>query len=144
MEDPKTNMVKETLYELLKDDEKKKLWKNNEAKMILYNALPHKDYKIDLLTQQYEMFSISSEENIDSGFTRFNVIVTSLNSLDQDYPNKNHVRKFLQDDGIVFNTTKGKVKSLALKSKVTWEKTNDDSNSQRGSEEDDDDDKEFN
>ncbi|GKB91286.1 hypothetical protein Tco_0963558 [Tanacetum coccineum] len=54
-----------------------------------------KDCKIDLLTQQYEKFSISDEETIDSGFTRFNAIVTSLKSLDKDYSNKNHVRKFL-------------------------------------------------
>ncbi|GJY83177.1 hypothetical protein Tco_0496553 [Tanacetum coccineum] len=55
-----------------------------------------KDCKIDLLTQQYEKFSISSEETIDSGFTRFNAIVTSLKSLDQGYSSKNHVRKFLR------------------------------------------------
>nr|GEU89441.1 UBN2 domain-containing protein [Tanacetum cinerariifolium] len=92
--------------------------------MTIYNALPHKEYervfmckttkeiwrtfiithqgnsqvknyKIDLLTQEYEKFSISNEETIDTGFTRFNVIVTSLKSLDPDYLNKNHVRKFL-------------------------------------------------
>ncbi|GJV94166.1 hypothetical protein Tco_1541979 [Tanacetum coccineum] len=88
-------MMKETPYELLKDDQKKQLGKNNEAKMTLYNALPLKDCKIDFLTQQYKKFSISSKETIDSGFTRFNVIVTSLKSLDQDYSSKNHVRKFL-------------------------------------------------
>nr|GEV30106.1 UBN2 domain-containing protein [Tanacetum cinerariifolium] len=55
-----------------------------------------KDCKIDLLTHQYEKFSISNEESIDSGFTRFNAIVTSLKSLDKDYSNKNHVRKFLR------------------------------------------------
>ncbi|GJX02099.1 hypothetical protein Tco_0186012 [Tanacetum coccineum] len=93
--------------------------------MTLYNALPRKEYervfmcktakeiwhtliithqgnsqvkysKIDLLTQLYEKFLISSEETIDSGFTWFNAIVTSLKSLDQDYSNKNHVRKFLR------------------------------------------------
>ncbi|GJY48699.1 hypothetical protein Tco_0438655 [Tanacetum coccineum] len=92
--------------------------------MTLYNAPPRKEYervfmrktakevwhtliitrkgnsqvkncKIDLLTQEYEKFSISNEEAIDSGFTRFNVIVTSLKSLDPDYSSKNHVRKFL-------------------------------------------------
>ncbi|GJX45084.1 UBN2 domain-containing protein [Tanacetum coccineum] len=41
-------------------------------------------------------FSISSEETIVSGFTRFNAIVISLKSLDQDYPNKSHVNKFLR------------------------------------------------
>ncbi|GJW05050.1 phospholipase-like protein [Tanacetum coccineum] len=67
--------------------------------MTLYNALHRnsqiKDCKIDLLTQQYEKFLISSEEAIDSGFTRFNAFVTSLKSLDQEYSSKNHVRKRL-------------------------------------------------
>ncbi|GKF39033.1 hypothetical protein Tco_0119094, partial [Tanacetum coccineum] len=54
-----------------------------------------RDCKIDHLTQQYEKFSISSEETINSIFTRFNAIVTSLKSLVQDYSRKNHVRKFL-------------------------------------------------
>ncbi|GJW38966.1 hypothetical protein Tco_0064811 [Tanacetum coccineum] len=117
--------MKETPYELLKDDQKKQLGKNNDANMTLYNALPRKEYervfmyktakevwytliithqgnsqvkncKIDLLTQEYEKFSISSEETIDSGFTRFNAITTSLKSLDPDYSSKNHVRKFLR------------------------------------------------
>nr|GEW31834.1 retrotransposon protein [Tanacetum cinerariifolium] len=87
-----------TLYELLEDDQKKKLGKNNEAKMTLYNALhvKIKNCKIYLLTQKYEKFSISHEETIDSGFTRFNIIVTSLKSLDPVYSCKNHVRKFLR------------------------------------------------
>ncbi|GJR05720.1 hypothetical protein Tco_0528704 [Tanacetum coccineum] len=117
-------MMKETSYELLKDEQKKQLGENNEAKMTLYNALPRKEYervfmcktakevwhtliithqgnsqvkncKIDLLTQEYEKFSISNEETIDSGFTRFNAIRTSLKYLDPDYSSKNHVRKFL-------------------------------------------------
>ncbi|GJX32802.1 zf-CCHC domain-containing protein [Tanacetum coccineum] len=111
-------------YELLEYDQKRKLGKNNEAKMTLYNALPRKEYervfmckigkevwhtlivthqsnlqvkncKIDLLTQEYEKFLISNEETINSGFTRFNAIMTSLKSLDPDYSIKNHVRKFL-------------------------------------------------
>ncbi|GKD58826.1 hypothetical protein Tco_1296335 [Tanacetum coccineum] len=116
--------MKETPYELLEDDQKKKLSKNNNAKMTLCNALLRKEYervfmcktakevwhtliitqqgnsqvkncKIDLLTQEYKKFSILNEETIDSGFTRFNAIVTSLKSLDPDYSSKNHVRKFL-------------------------------------------------
>ncbi|GJZ77387.1 retrovirus-related pol polyprotein from transposon TNT 1-94 [Tanacetum coccineum] len=97
VEDEETKLMKETLYELLKDNEKKQLGKNEEAKMTIYNALPRKEYeRIDLLTQEYEKFSISNEETIDSGFTRFNVIVTCLKSLDPDYSSKNHVRKFLR------------------------------------------------
>nr|GEU47012.1 hypothetical protein [Tanacetum cinerariifolium] len=88
--------MKETPYELLKDNEKKQLGKNEEANMTIYNALPRKEYeRIDLLTQESKKFSISNEETINSGFTRFNDIMTSLKSLDLDYSSKNHVRKFL-------------------------------------------------
>nr|GEX18923.1 zf-CCHC domain-containing protein/DUF4219 domain-containing protein/UBN2 domain-containing protein [Tanacetum cinerariifolium] len=114
-------MMKETSYELIKDNKKKQFGKHNEAKMTLYNALPRKEYervfmckitkdiwhtliithhgnsqvknfKIDLLTQEREKFLISNEETIDSGFTRLNSIVTSFKSLDPDYSSKNHVR----------------------------------------------------
>ncbi|GJY58011.1 reverse transcriptase domain-containing protein [Tanacetum coccineum] len=107
------------------DDLKKKLAKNNEAKMVLYNALSKKEYerifmcktakdiwqsllithegnsqvkdnKIDLLVQQYEQFTILEEESIDSGFARFNTIITSLKALDEDFSSKNYVRKFLK------------------------------------------------
>ncbi|GJR41172.1 zf-CCHC domain-containing protein [Tanacetum coccineum] len=152
MDDPKTKMEVETPYELLKDDQKKQLDKNNEAKMTLYNALPLKDCKIDLLTQQYEKFSISSEETIDSGFTRFNGIITSLKSLHQDYSSKNRVRKFIRALSLNWRakvTTIKEAKDLAtlpldelignlklLKAKVTTKQTSDDSDSQKGSDED--------
>ncbi|GKF63601.1 hypothetical protein Tco_0187049, partial [Tanacetum coccineum] len=41
----------------------------------------------------------------------------------------------LDNDGIAYKTTKEKVNSLALKSKVTREQTSDDSDSKRGSDE---------
>ncbi|GKA16126.1 retrovirus-related pol polyprotein from transposon TNT 1-94 [Tanacetum coccineum] len=131
-------------YELLKENEKKQLGKNEEAKMTIYNALPRKEYKrvfmckiakevwytliitrqgnsqvknckIDLLTQEYVKFSILNEETIDSDFTRFNAIINDV------WESK---------------ITKEKVKSLALKAKVTREQTSDDSDSQDGSDED--------
>ncbi|GJW41213.1 hypothetical protein Tco_0067058 [Tanacetum coccineum] len=43
VEDSKTKLMKETPYEFLKDDQKKKLGKKNEAKTTLSNALPRKD-----------------------------------------------------------------------------------------------------
>nr|GEW86230.1 DUF4219 domain-containing protein/UBN2 domain-containing protein [Tanacetum cinerariifolium] len=55
-----------------------------------------KDKKIDLLVQQYEQFTILEEESIDSGFARFNTIVTSLKALDKGFSSKNYVRKFLR------------------------------------------------
>nr|GEU45965.1 UBN2 domain-containing protein [Tanacetum cinerariifolium] len=167
-------MMKDTPYELLKDDEKKKLSKNNESKMTLYNALPRKEYervfmcktdkevwhtliityqgnsqvkncKIDLLTQEYKKFLISIEDTIDSGFTRINVIVTSLKSLYPDYSSKNHVRNFLRALPLKWRAKLmaieeakdlEKVKSLPLKAKVTRKQTSDDSDSQSGSDED--------
>ncbi|GKC27689.1 zf-CCHC domain-containing protein, partial [Tanacetum coccineum] len=54
------------------DDLKKKLAKNNEAKMVIYNALPH------------------------NAFARFNTIITSLKALDEGFSSKKYVRKFLR------------------------------------------------
>ncbi|GJZ54413.1 zf-CCHC domain-containing protein [Tanacetum coccineum] len=55
-----------------------------------------KDNKIDLLVQQYEQFTILEEESIDSGFARFNTIITSLKALDEGFSSMNYVRKFLR------------------------------------------------
>ncbi|GJY71729.1 hypothetical protein Tco_0475432 [Tanacetum coccineum] len=92
-----TQILEVVPFEEQSDDLKKKLAKNNEAKMVLYNALPKKEYerifmckmakdiwqsllithqgnsqvkdnKIDLLVQQYEQFTILEEESIDSWF----------------------------------------------------------------------------
>ncbi|GJT09578.1 hypothetical protein Tco_0856620 [Tanacetum coccineum] len=107
------------------DDLKKKLAKNNEAKMVIYNALPRKEYerifmcqtakeiwdtllithqgnnqvkanKIDLLVQQYEQFMLLKEESIDNTFAKFNTIITSLKALDECFSSKNCIRKFLR------------------------------------------------
>ncbi|GJZ90517.1 zf-CCHC domain-containing protein [Tanacetum coccineum] len=96
-----TRVLEVVPFEEQSDDLKKKLAKNNEAKMVLYNALPKKEYerifmcktakdiwqsllithqgnsqvkdnKSDLLVQQYEQFTILEEESIDSGFASFN------------------------------------------------------------------------
>ncbi|GJZ45528.1 hypothetical protein Tco_0593124 [Tanacetum coccineum] len=120
-----TQVLEMVPFEQQDDDLKKKLAKNNEAKMVLYNALPKNEYerifmcktakdiwqsllithqgnsqvkdnKIDLLVQQYEQFSILEEKSIDSGFDRFNTIITSLKALDEGFSSKNYVRKFLR------------------------------------------------
>nr|GEV52691.1 hypothetical protein [Tanacetum cinerariifolium] len=173
--------MKETSYELLKDEQKKQPSKNNEAKITLYNALPRKEYervfmckttkkvwltliithhgnsqvknyKIDLLTQEYEKFSIFNEETIDSAFTRFNAVrakVTAIEEakdfdtlpLDELVGNLKVYEMVLDNDGIASKTTKEKIKSLALKAKVNREQTSDDSDSQGGSDEDIDEEK---
>ncbi|GJU55448.1 hypothetical protein Tco_1229162 [Tanacetum coccineum] len=78
------------------NDLKKKLAKNNEDKMVIYNALPLKANKIDLLVQQYEQFMILEEESIDIAFAKFNTITTSLKALDEGFSSKNCVRKFFK------------------------------------------------
>ncbi|GJR83179.1 hypothetical protein Tco_0153964 [Tanacetum coccineum] len=72
-------------FEKQTDDLKKRLVKNNEAKMVIYNALPRKEYE-----------RIFMYESIDSAFARFNTIITSLKALDEGYSSKNYVRKFLR------------------------------------------------
>ncbi|GJS40757.1 retrovirus-related pol polyprotein from transposon TNT 1-94 [Tanacetum coccineum] len=125
IQNPKTKLDEVVPFEKQTDELKRRLAKNNEAKMVIYNALPRKEYerifmcntakdiwktllithqgnnqvkdnKIDLLVQQYEQFVISEDESIDSAFARFNTIITSLKALDEGYSSKNYVRKFLR------------------------------------------------
>ncbi|GKE48617.1 hypothetical protein Tco_1479875, partial [Tanacetum coccineum] len=124
-QNPKTKLDEVIPFEKQSDDLKKRLAKDNEAKMVIYNALPRKIYerifmcntakeiwktllithqgnsqvkdnKIDLLVQQYEQFVIFEDKSIDSAFARFNTIITCLKSLDEGYSSKNYVRKFLR------------------------------------------------
>nr|GEU40909.1 DUF4219 domain-containing protein/UBN2 domain-containing protein [Tanacetum cinerariifolium] len=121
----KTKLDEVIPFEKQTDDLKKRVAKNNEAKIAIYNDLPRKEYeiifmcntakeiwktllithqgnsqvkdnKIDLMVQQYEQFVISKDESINSVVARFNTIITSLKTLDEGYSNKNYVRKFLR------------------------------------------------
>ncbi|GKA30536.1 zf-CCHC domain-containing protein [Tanacetum coccineum] len=97
---PETKKDEIVPFDKQNDDLKKKLAKNNEAKMVIYNALPLR-VKINknrfLLIQQYEQFNDShKEESIDNAFARFNIIITSLKALDEGFSSKNYVRKFLR------------------------------------------------
>ncbi|GJW86760.1 hypothetical protein Tco_0162100 [Tanacetum coccineum] len=113
IQNPETKLDEVVPFEKQSDELKRRLAKNNEAKMVIYNALPRKEYerifmcnttkdiwktllithqgnnqvkdnKIDLLVQQYEQFVISEDESIDSAFARFNTIITSLKALDEE------------------------------------------------------------
>ncbi|GKC25356.1 retrovirus-related pol polyprotein from transposon TNT 1-94 [Tanacetum coccineum] len=124
-QNPETKLDEVIPFEKQSDDLKKRLAKNNEAKVVIYNAFPRKEYerifmcttakeiwktllithqgnsqvkdnKIDLLVQQYEQFVISEDESINRAFARFNTIITSLKVLDEGYSSKNYVRKFLR------------------------------------------------
>ncbi|GKD23664.1 retrovirus-related pol polyprotein from transposon TNT 1-94 [Tanacetum coccineum] len=122
---PETKKDEIVPFDKQNDDLKKKLAKNNEANIVIVNALPRKEYerifmcktakeiwdsllithqvnnqvkdnKIDLLVQQYEQFTILEEESIDNAFAKFNTIITSLKALDEGFSSKNYVRKFLR------------------------------------------------
>ncbi|GJV18203.1 hypothetical protein Tco_1363526 [Tanacetum coccineum] len=62
---------------------------NNNVGELIGNSQV-KDNKIDLLVQQYEQFTILEEESIDSGFARFNTIITSLKALDEGFSSMNY------------------------------------------------------
>ncbi|GJS57559.1 retrovirus-related pol polyprotein from transposon TNT 1-94 [Tanacetum coccineum] len=86
IQNPETKLDEVVPFEKQTDDLKRRLAKNNEAKMVIYNALPRKEYE-----------RIFMYESIDSAFARFNTIITSLKALDEGYSSKNYVRKFLRD-----------------------------------------------
>ncbi|GKA44201.1 hypothetical protein Tco_0736925 [Tanacetum coccineum] len=129
-------------FEKQSDDLKKRLAKNNEAKMVIYNALPRKEYerifmcntakeiwKTLLITHQVNnQVKDNKIESIDSAFARFNTIITSLKALDEESKYltslsldelignlKVHEMIIKKDSEIV--KAKGEIKSLALKAK---------------------------
>ncbi|GJY22494.1 retrovirus-related pol polyprotein from transposon TNT 1-94 [Tanacetum coccineum] len=149
-QNPETKLDEVIPFEKQSDDLKKRLAKNNEAKMVIYNALPRKEYerifmcntakeiwktllithqgnsqvkdnKIDLLVQQYEQFVISEDESIDSAFARFNTIITSLKALDEGYSSKNYVRNSRNDQSEDSKVVKAKVKRKSLALKAKKE-----------------------
>ncbi|GJU74790.1 hypothetical protein Tco_1266195 [Tanacetum coccineum] len=96
-----TQILEVVLFEQEGDDLKKKLAKNNEAKMVVFNALPKRKYERIFMCKTAKDIWQSSlithqEESIDSGFARFNTIITSLKALDEGFSSNNYVRKFLR------------------------------------------------
>nr|GEZ10347.1 hypothetical protein [Tanacetum cinerariifolium] len=77
-----TKKFKVVPFEEQSDDLKQKLAKNNESKMVLYNALPKKEYKRILCVKQLKIFG--NQKSINSGFAIFNTIITSLKALDEE------------------------------------------------------------
>ncbi|GJZ24144.1 zf-CCHC domain-containing protein [Tanacetum coccineum] len=151
-----TQVLEVVPFEEQFDDLKRKFANNNEAKMVLYNALPKKEYerifmcktakdiwqsllithqgnsqekdnKNDLLVQQYEQFAILEEESIDSGFARFNTIITSLKALDEESKDLSSLaldelidnlkvhEVVMKKDSEIYRGKKERVKSIALK-----------------------------
>nr|GEX42404.1 retrovirus-related Pol polyprotein from transposon TNT 1-94 [Tanacetum cinerariifolium] len=137
VEDSQTKLMKETPYELLEDDQKKKLGKNNKAKMTLYNSLPRKEYErvfmCKTVKEQESCLKVSScsiieMESQGDGHEEAKDLATLL--LDELIGNLKVYEMVLDNDVVASKTTKEKVKSLALEAKLTREQTSDDSDSQ--------------
>ncbi|GJW09443.1 retrovirus-related pol polyprotein from transposon TNT 1-94 [Tanacetum coccineum] len=78
VQNPKTKLDEVIPYEKQTDDLKKRLAKNNEAKMVIYNALPRKEYE--------RIFMCNTAKEIWK-----TLLITH-----QEYSSKNYVRKFLR------------------------------------------------
>ncbi|GJS77944.1 hypothetical protein Tco_0727825 [Tanacetum coccineum] len=98
---PETKLDEVVPFEKQNDDLKKRLAKNNEAKMVINNALPKKEYeRIFMCNTAKEIWKTllitHQDEYRYSVFARFNTIITSLKALDEGYSGKNYVKKFLR------------------------------------------------
>ncbi|GJR42790.1 hypothetical protein Tco_1310893 [Tanacetum coccineum] len=123
-------------FEKQSDELKRRIAKNNEAKMVIYNALPRKEYerifKCNMAKEIWKTLLIThQDESIDSAFARFNTIITSLKALDEAIEEskdltslsldelienlKVHEMIIKKDSKIV--QAKGERRSLALKAK---------------------------
>ncbi|GJU14490.1 retrovirus-related pol polyprotein from transposon TNT 1-94 [Tanacetum coccineum] len=101
IQNPETKLNEVVLFEKQTDDLKRRLAKNNEAKMVIYNALTRKKYeRIFMCNTEKEIWKTllitHQDESIDSAFARFNTIITSFKALDEGYSSKNCIRKFLK------------------------------------------------
>ncbi|GJV36337.1 retrovirus-related pol polyprotein from transposon TNT 1-94 [Tanacetum coccineum] len=82
---PETKLDEVVPFEKQTDDLKRRLAKNNEAKMVIYNALPRKEYeRIFMCNTAKEIWKTLLITHQDSAFARFNTIITSLKALDEE------------------------------------------------------------
>ncbi|GKB23027.1 hypothetical protein Tco_0862428 [Tanacetum coccineum] len=90
-------MMKETSYELLKDNQKKQL--GNEAKMTLYNSLPCKEYERVIMykTAKEVWHTLIITHQGNSQVNNFKIDLFTREYRNPDYLSKNHVRKFLRN-----------------------------------------------
>ncbi|GJS72652.1 hypothetical protein Tco_0705493 [Tanacetum coccineum] len=64
VQNPKTKLDEVIPFEKQTDDLKKRLAKNNEAKMVIYNALPRKEAKVTTIEESKDLTSLSLDELI--------------------------------------------------------------------------------
>ncbi|GJT61808.1 retrovirus-related pol polyprotein from transposon TNT 1-94 [Tanacetum coccineum] len=85
IKNPETKLDEVVPFEKQTDDLKRRLGKNNEAKMVIYNALCIKEYeRIFMCNTAKEIWKTLLITHQDSAFARFNTIITSLKALDEE------------------------------------------------------------
>ncbi|GJS72831.1 copia protein [Tanacetum coccineum] len=82
IQNPETKLDEVVPFEKQSDDLKRRLAKNNEAKMVIYNALPRKEYE--------QIFMCNTAKEI------WKTLLITHQALDEGYSSKNYVRKFLR------------------------------------------------
>ncbi|GJW87118.1 retrovirus-related pol polyprotein from transposon TNT 1-94 [Tanacetum coccineum] len=125
-----THILEVVPFEKQSDNLKKKLAKNNEAKMVLYNALPKKEYeRIFMCKTAKDIWQSLLITYQDNSFARFNTIITSLKALDEESKdlsslaldelirNLKENEVVMEKDSEIYRGKKERVKSIALKAK---------------------------
>nr|GEU55646.1 hypothetical protein [Tanacetum cinerariifolium] len=110
----RTVFFSQTPFELLKDEKKKQLGKNNKATMTLYNATMKRVWKS---LHVAKVMTIEEAKDL------------ATLPLEELIRNRKVYEMVLDNDGIASKTINEKVKSLDFKAKVTREQTSDDSDS---------------
>ncbi|GJV75574.1 hypothetical protein Tco_1507158 [Tanacetum coccineum] len=143
-----TQILEVVPFEEQSIDLKKKLAKNNEAKMVLYNALPKNEYERIFMCKTakdiWQSLLNTHQESIDSGFARFNTIITSLKALDEELKDLSSLaldelirnlkvhEVVMEKDSKIYKGKKERIKSIVLKAK---KESSDDETSTSGSDE---------
>ncbi|WJX24389.1 25S rRNA (cytosine(2870)-C(5))-methyltransferase [Trifolium repens] len=99
----KHHKVKDLLIGCITHDEYLKITDKSTAKSI-YDSLCStyegnkqvQEAKATLLIQQYELFRMKDDENIESMYSRFKILVAGLQVLKRSYTTSDHVRKILR------------------------------------------------
>ncbi|KAK2373437.1 gag-protease polyprotein [Trifolium repens] len=118
-------IVKNTYRKLFSAEQKKEYRRHHKVKNILIGAMTHDEYlritnkssaqaiwyslcstyegnkqvkeaKANLLVHQYELFKMKDDENIETIFSRFKILVSGLQVLKKSYTASDHLKKILR------------------------------------------------
>ncbi|GJS59262.1 hypothetical protein Tco_0654046 [Tanacetum coccineum] len=96
-QNPETKLDEVIPFGKQSDDLKKKLAKNNKAKMVICNALPRKEYeRIFICNTAKEIWKTLLITHQDNSKVKDNKIDLLSKALDEGYSSKNCVKKFLR------------------------------------------------